>query len=149
KPIKGAVVIAWRFQLDANRIDEEHTTRVASVIELKHTAVDGRFEFDFRTPELAGEARMLATAPGFGLGYLGKANVIRLRSGDLPISGRLVDLEGRPVAGVKIRLGQLMLPQSAVAQAPRAPNTTGAPVTKMRSPSGPQAAQNAPFSMAG
>ena len=72
----------------------------------------------FETPELAAEARLIATAPGFGLGYRLKDQQIRLTAGDLPIDGRLVDLEGRPVAGVKVSLGQVMLPQAEVARRP-------------------------------
>ena len=53
---------------------------------------------------------MIATAPGFGLGISLKDQPIRLRAGDLPINGRLVDLEGRPVPRVTVRLGQVSLP---------------------------------------
>ena len=39
----------------------------------------------------------LATAPGFGLGYRLGDQPIRLTQGDVPIQGRVVDLEGRHV----------------------------------------------------
>ena len=71
----------------------------------KTTGADGRFTF---APETDGQA--IATAPGFGLGHLSKDQQIRLTVGDQPINGRLVDLEGRPVAGVKVTLDQLWLP---------------------------------------
>ena len=47
---------------------------------------------------------VIAMAPGFGLGYYLKDQPIRLTAGDMPIAGRLVNLEGRPVAGATVRL---------------------------------------------
>ena len=118
-------------------------------LERRITGADGRYEFNFETPELANEARLIATAPGFGLGVRLKDQQIRLTAGDLPIDGRLVDLEGRPVAGVKVSLGQVMLPQAGAPGAPAAPKKTGAPLTKMRATSGVQTAPGDPVSMAG
>ena len=106
-------------------------SRMAVVLDRKLTGSDGRFELRFETSELAAEARLIATAPGFGLGYPGKDEQIRLTAGDLPIDGRLVDLEGRPVAGVKVSLGQVMLPPPPVT-----PELRGEPLTKMPTPSG-------------
>ena len=59
---------------------------------------------------------VLATAPGFGVGYYLKDQPIRLRPGDLPINGRLIDLEGRPVAGAKVRLRQIWVPMGQKSQ---------------------------------
>ena len=54
----------------------------------------------------AGTPRVVATAPGFGLGWADpedrKELTVRLVP-DLPIEGRIVDAQGRPIAGVKVR----------------------------------------------
>ena len=76
------------------RIDDEHVSRKASLIGRITTGTDGRYEFDFETAEVAAAARVIAIAPGSGLGYPGKDELIRLTAGDLTIAGRLVDLEG-------------------------------------------------------
>ncbi len=49
----------------------------------------------------------IPTAPGFGLGYRLGDQPIRLSKGDVPINARVVDLEGRPIAQVKVRIRQL------------------------------------------
>ena len=148
RPMPGATVIAWRMRLDGPRIDDEHVTRKASVIARKTTGNDGRYEFDFETAEVAAAARVIATAPGSGLGYRGKDDEIRLTAGDLPIAGRLVDLEGRPVAGAKVALGQVMLPPSDAAPIVTA-RQSGAPVTKTRMTSPSQPPTGNPLSMSG
>ena len=66
-------------------------------------------------------AQVVATAAGFGLGWADAAKdedanvdprnlTIRLAREDAPISGRLVDLEGRPVAGATIRHQEILEP---------------------------------------
>ncbi|HEX3447765.1 MAG TPA: M56 family metallopeptidase, partial [Isosphaeraceae bacterium] len=72
-------------------------------------------------------ARVVATAEGFGLGWADAGEwadvhaseakkidplnlTVRLARDDAPISGRLVDLEGRPVSGVTIRPGEILEP---------------------------------------
>jgi len=148
KPVAKAAVIAWRVRLDS-RIDDQHATRMAVALERKITGSNGRYEFHFETPEIAADARLIATAPGFGLGYSLKEQQIRLTAGDLPIDGRLVDLEGRPVAGVKVSLGQVLLPQTEVAQEAVSPKKAGEPLTKMRAPSGAQVSRGDSVSMVG
>ena len=108
-----------------------------SRLDARSPGSDGRYEFHFESPELAAQARLIATAPGFGLGYPEKDYQIRLTAEDLPIAGRLVDLEGRPVAGVKVSLGQVMLPQRRRSGGRRT-EKAGEPVTKMPAPSGSQ-----------
>jgi protocatechuate 3,4-dioxygenase beta subunit len=84
---------------------------------------DGRFEFTVGTadPEVTSALRMtsgmpgglgaiqiVATAEGFGPGWTDLSSAkgdseLRLASDDVPISGRLVTLEGRPVFGITVR----------------------------------------------
>src|SRR4029077_16970869 len=80
---------------------------------------EGRVEVTFtsREPdatatERAGGISAIATAPGSGLGYLLNDKPIRLSAGDQPINGRLVDLEGRPVASVNVRIIHIWVPES-------------------------------------
>ncbi len=90
------------------------------------TGPDGRFAF--RSPRepldhfAAGRrkrpARLVATAPGFGFGWAETGPrsdalaepTIRLVRDDVAIEGRILDLEGRPVAGAKIRPIQAFAP---------------------------------------
>jgi hypothetical protein len=87
------------------------------------TRADGRFEFTALTSELA-TARsrrrgvpgplLAAFANGFGPAWtddlmIGEPDgvVIELVDDDVPITGRLVDLEGRPAQGITVRVLQL------------------------------------------
>ncbi len=130
KPVKGAIVTAWCVQVDESGVGH-HASQRAVILKRQTTGSNGRYEFHFDTPELAAQARLIATAATFGLGFPGKDGQIRLAAGDLPIEGRLVDLEGRPVAGVKVSLGQVVLPRTEAA-----PKTQGEPLSKMPAPSG-------------
>ena len=67
-------------------------------------------------------AQVVAIAAGFGLGWVDASNeenaninprdlTIRLTRADAPISGRIVDLEGRPVAGATIRPEEILEPE--------------------------------------
>ncbi|MGO9469130.1 MAG: M56 family metallopeptidase [Isosphaeraceae bacterium] len=138
KPVAGAAVIAWRARLDSNGIGDAYVPPKPVALERKITGSDGRYEFHFETPPPAAEARLIATAPGYGVSYALKDRQIRLTAGDLPIDGRLVDLEGRPVTGVKVSLGRVELPQSEVAQKAGPPKEAGEPATETPAPSGAQ-----------
>jgi len=87
-------------------------------------------------------AMVVATAEGFGLGWadagqwadvhasepkkIDPLNLsVRLVRDDAPISGRLVDLEGRPVAGATIRPAEILEPASADLSAWIAASTNG------------------------
>jgi beta-lactamase regulating signal transducer with metallopeptidase domain len=93
---------------------------------------DGRFRIKLTNADFADStdeapwtsAQVVATAPGFGLGWADAfahedANAdalnltVRLTREGVPISGRLVDLEGRPVAGATIRHQEILEPVSA------------------------------------
>lgn len=75
---------------------------------------DGRFQFELK-PEAVGNpsARdveaIVATAPGFGFAFLddgGGPNALnfKLVPDDVPVVGRILDIQGRPVAGARIRV---------------------------------------------
>jgi len=85
---------------------------------------DGRFRFqvetanfEFRHLEPWRNARVVALAGDFGPGGsdsdlpdAGRELTIRLARDDVPITGRLVDLEGRPVAGAAIQPESISAP---------------------------------------
>jgi beta-lactamase regulating signal transducer with metallopeptidase domain len=131
KPFSGATVILARWQPILNGIGDNYVSQGKSEIFRETTGSDGRFGFARQT-----DGEVIATAPGFGVGYLLKDQPIRLRAGDLPIDGRLVDLEGRPVAGVTVKLGQIWLPASELPPEPAAPQKSGSPPLKTRATSG-------------
>ncbi len=81
-------------------------------------------------------AQVVATAAGFGLGWADAAKeedaksdprnlTIRLAREDAPISGRLVDLEGRPVAGATVRHHEILEPEQGDLSAWIATSTAG------------------------
>jgi beta-lactamase regulating signal transducer with metallopeptidase domain len=118
KPIAGATVILSRRQRISNGIGDGWASKRKSETFRKTTATDGRFTF---APETFGQ--VIATAPGFGVGHLSEDETIRLTAGDRPINGRLVDLEGRPVPGVKVTLEQVWLPSADAQDSPDTPFT--------------------------
>jgi len=87
------------------------------------TGPEGRFAL--RGPRSAFEGapdspgRVVASAPGFGLGLArvvlrgGAEATVRLARDDVPIEGRVVDLEGRPVAGASVRVAEVWSPTAA------------------------------------
>jgi protocatechuate 3,4-dioxygenase beta subunit len=73
-------------------------------------------------PERWGRPAIVAWAPGFGPAWpktlareLTEDEPIRLVRDDVPITGRLVDLEGRPVAGASIRVDSLWAAENPAA----------------------------------
>jgi protocatechuate 3,4-dioxygenase beta subunit len=79
------------------------------------TGADGRFAFTPPQPEYPDQTTVLtAAAPGYGAGWLSippddKRDdlTIRLVPDDVPITGRIIDLEGKPVAGASLRVLQV------------------------------------------
>jgi len=89
------------------------------------TGADGRFRFlekkaYFSRPPVLEPwrwAHVVAMADGFGLGVsdsdeddYGRELTVRMPRDDAPISGRLLDLEGRPVAGATVRADAVAAP---------------------------------------
>jgi RNA polymerase sigma factor (sigma-70 family) len=74
---------------------------------------DGRFRFALATTPASGPHYLFATANGLGLDWVAlrpaeAAQELTLRlPTDVPIRGKVVDLEGKPVAGAGVRLVEL------------------------------------------
>ncbi len=93
---------AGRFRITAVRPKRPKTA----------TTVDGRVETFLPKEDPYG---LLATAEGFGPGLLehdpnAREATVRLAKDDAPIVGRVLDIQGRPVAGARIRPLALYLP---------------------------------------
>jgi RNA polymerase sigma factor (sigma-70 family) len=79
------------------------------------TGADGHFAFTALEDEYPNQTnRLTAAAPGYGPGWVevppdGSKDdlTIRLVPDDVPITGRIIDLEGKPVRGVRLRLLQI------------------------------------------
>ena len=118
KPVEGATVrvgsMSWRGGPEYKLVSEAKTDR------------DGRYEIRFRKSQIDvgdGWRRTIVSAFKAGLqpdwawqiepagrGKDGPAE-LRLGGDDQPITGRLVDLEGRPLAGIHVELHSLSKPE--------------------------------------
>ena len=113
KPVTGARVAVVRF-------DNELHGRTINTELLSETTTDrgGRFSAPaptkderFGTPEhfLVSPVYVVVTAPGYGLAWdhlgsesAGQEFELKLAPDDTPIEGRVLDLEGRPIAGAQV-----------------------------------------------
>lgn len=111
KPFAGAKVqiARWYWDRDLEQIALANAT----------SGPDGRFtvayrksqfKVDLQRPDMWKEVSIVATAPGFGPDWIerdklkpGEEPKLQLVRDDVPITGRVIDLEGNPVAGVRIR----------------------------------------------
>jgi RNA polymerase sigma factor (sigma-70 family) len=99
KPVSGAAVSLWT-------IKAKREVRCAS----EKTGADGRFHITVRGADLPGRATLVAGADGYGLDWvelphpIPKSHEVTLRlvRDDVPVSGRLLNLEGRGLAGVTV-----------------------------------------------
>jgi RNA polymerase sigma factor (sigma-70 family) len=103
KPCVGAKLYVWA---SGSKKVTEQAARAT-------TDKDGRFRLRVSKAELARQAQIVVLADGQGpdwldLSKVNKGNVtLRLVKDDMPIDGRVLDLEGQPVAGVTVEIGRL------------------------------------------
>ncbi|MFI5456242.1 MAG: M56 family metallopeptidase [Isosphaerales bacterium] len=122
KPFVGAKLHLAHF---GYRGESQPRVRATSDAEgrFRFTVAKGDFEADHEEPWYS--AQVVATADGFGPGWANtfKDNgtdvkpdprnlTIGLARDDVSISGRIVDLQGRPVAGALIHPGRILAPQA-------------------------------------
>jgi RNA polymerase sigma factor (sigma-70 family) len=105
-----------------------YTPKALPVPERAVTDADGRFRFTLKADDFDRSyqsdpwrgAHVVARADGFALGWVQTDSknpsrdgtlTIRLRKDDPPLTGRLLSLEGKPLAGVTVRLTELLAPK--------------------------------------
>jgi RNA polymerase sigma factor (sigma-70 family) len=107
KPVAGAklyLTLAWGYPHEPEPSPEFGTT-----------GPDGRFRFTVPLGKFGDHlAVVAAAAAGYGAGWVevrpdGKLEdlTLRLAEDDVPITGQIVDLEGKPIAGVTLRVMQI------------------------------------------
>jgi RNA polymerase sigma factor (sigma-70 family) len=82
-------------------IDDETGTPVSQIA----SDPEGRFTFRMSRPHSVRNPRqVVASAPGFGVDWVSEPrdNAVFHLIPDLPITGRVIDLQGRPVAGARV-----------------------------------------------
>ena len=104
KPVAGAKLSLW-----TNAVKQR-----ADMPVLATTGNDGRFRFTVPKADLERDAKVVARAKDHGPDWIeltklnkGGEATLRLAKDDVPINGRVLDLEGQPVAGVTIEVGRL------------------------------------------
>jgi RNA polymerase sigma factor (sigma-70 family) len=118
KPFSGAEIYLPRAAVNGQGIPSVTPNRVAT------SDADGRFRFAFdKAANAPGNGKGLAwrwasiaaAAPGFGPAWVevgsltgGGEATIQLVRDDVPIRGRLLDLQGRPVAGAAVRMTRVV-----------------------------------------
>ena len=101
KPVAGAAIFVRTK--DGAALDKPATK----------TDRDGRFTIPLRA-EVSERVTVFAHAPGFAAGWRSWQGhtpgdiAIALTADDIPIAGRVLDLQGKPVAGVAVRLGEVV-----------------------------------------
>ena len=107
RPVTGAklyMTLAWGYPHEPSPSPEYATT-----------GPDGRFRFAVPEAEFGDQYTVVAaTAPNYGAGWVqvsaygqGDDLTIRLVEDDVPITGQIIDLEGKPIPGVTLRLMQI------------------------------------------
>lgn len=80
------------------------------------TSPDGRFDCTLRSSGANRQALLIAYAPGYGVDWLDTqkdkpSGEVTLRlAKDLPIAGRIVNTEGKPVPGVSVSIAAIYVP---------------------------------------
>jgi RNA polymerase sigma factor (sigma-70 family) len=104
KPFAGARLVLWT---GAVKKHEDLSTKAT-------TGADGRFRFAVARADLRRDAKVVATAEGYGPDWvaLGPRKpdgevTLRLVKDDVPVTGRVLNLEGRPVAGATVYVGRV------------------------------------------
>jgi RNA polymerase sigma factor (sigma-70 family) len=115
KPVAGAKVYVSTY---SPKDKNDPKVRAAS-------DADGSFRFLAKRTEVDFDEMIAAVAPGYGPDWIALSEVhndndltLRLVKDDVPIKGRVLDLEGRPIAGATVRVVRVgKLPSDGVAAA--------------------------------
>ncbi len=113
KPLPGARLFTIRLKKAVPRSDKDVGAALAGT-----TAADGTFRVELpRSSFLRGRSYLVAHAAGFGVDFLEvqeeepPVNPVTLKLvKDQPISGRLLDTEGKPLVGITVHPGAIYVP---------------------------------------
>lgn len=101
KPVAGAELAVWT----------DKTQKKEDVVVRATTGDDGRFRLTVARADLERKAKLVATAKGHAPDWLNLPAAdkavdvtLHLAKDDVPIDGRVLNLEGRPLAGVTVRV---------------------------------------------
>jgi RNA polymerase sigma factor (sigma-70 family) len=104
KPLAGARLFLW-----TNAVKGKDDLPVRAT-----AADDGRFRLTVARADLERDAKLVASARDLGPDWLDASEIakggeltLRLVKDDVPVNGRLLDLEGQPVAGATLRVSRV------------------------------------------
>ncbi|WP_165250575.1 M56 family metallopeptidase [Paludisphaera soli] len=118
RPVAGAAVVGWRYLPAKARAVELREDASTQSIEVHRatTDADGKYEIPGFAPiaeegprdprQRDAQVSVLAAARGFGAA-LARDGEARLPGGDQPIDGRVVDPQGKPVEGARVRIASV------------------------------------------
>ncbi len=120
KPLAGATVYRCYPEPDPiNNFRKRYAPGTKGAVLLTRTGPDGSFRLSPEDMKAArdGSAQLVVMAEGFGPAFLepaagDAAPVLRLARDDVPIRGRVIDIQGRPVAGATIDVVGILRPKS-------------------------------------
>ena len=120
KPVAGATVYRCYPEPDpVNNFRKRYAPGTKGAVLLTRTGPDGSFRLSPGDMKAArdGSAQLVAMAEGYGPAFLEPAGgdaapVLRLARDDVPIRGRVIDIQGRPVAGATIQVVGILRPNS-------------------------------------
>ncbi len=120
KPVAGASVYRCYPEPDpVNDLRKRYAPGTKGAVLLTRTGPDGSFRLSPGDVKAARDrsAQVVVMAEGYGPAFLEPAGgdaapVLRLARDDVPIRGRVIDIQGRPVAGATIQLVGILRPNS-------------------------------------
>jgi RNA polymerase sigma factor (sigma-70 family) len=111
KPVAGARLFVAPTVSEKDTLAGDGRPIAPSAVEKVTTGTDGRFSVSVPASDMERRAKLMAIAKGLGPDWVeldkqpeSTPVTLRLVKDDVPIAGRVLDLEGRPVAGAKVRV---------------------------------------------
>jgi protocatechuate 3,4-dioxygenase beta subunit len=111
KPVSGAKLFELRGTSGASPTSPDTRPNVVGT-----TDAEGRFRIMIRRPDSAVQTYLVGHAAGFGVDWIDlsesrrQAEVMLRLPKDVPITGRIVNTEGRPVAGASVSIADIYTP---------------------------------------
>jgi RNA polymerase sigma factor (sigma-70 family) len=112
KPIAGAKIYVLYYTGIRHQVNEKARTGADGTFTVK--IPKSEFRTDYNSAPWTG-AHIVARAEGYGVGWSTNTPIaeIRLERETAPLKGRIVNLEGRPIEGVNVKIVGLQTPRTA------------------------------------